>query len=232
MNRCKLFIRNVLHGYFVGIVIMLIVLLFASLVLSIYVDGVEGLLTPRGIRWICSNIMTNFASVPLAHILLGLMAISVLRESGILAISSSRISMKQKRALQITFIAVLVVIALFLLLILMPDAVLLSAFGTLRNSALSKGAFGLVACLAILVGNVYGYTSGKFVSIRDYVQAHVSVFSTLGGFFVLLFLSSQFIGCIEFAGILPLLGDDGNMLAVLKGLLYDVPLILYILLLF
>ena len=230
MNRCKCLIKNVLHGYFIAVVAMLVCLLFASLVLSIYVDGVEGLLTPRGIRWMCINIVANFASVPLAHILLGLMSISVLRESGIFGIFAGHLSMKQKRALQITGIAMLVVVALFLLLLLMPN-VLLSAFGTFSHSALSKGAYGLLVCLAVFVGNVYGYTSGRFVALRDHVQAHVSIFSTLGGYFVLLFLASQLVCCVEFTGILPLLGDDGPMLALLKGVLYYVPLIFYIFLL-
>ena len=136
MNRGKQFIRKVLSGYLLGIISMLICLLFASLVLSIYVDGVEGLLTPRGIRWMCSSIVSNFASLPLAQIFLGLMAISVLRESGIFSTLSGHISMKQRRALQMTGIVALLVVVLFLLLIFMPDAVLLSAFGTISHSAL------------------------------------------------------------------------------------------------
>ena len=228
MNRGKRFISKVLHGYIVAIAVMLVGLLFASLVLSIYVDGVEGLLTPHGIRWMCSNIVTNFASIPLAQIVLGLMAISVLKDSGILNTMRGGLSMKQKRALQITGIAVLVIIVLFLLLLFMPDAVLLSAFGTVKNSALSKGFFGLIDCLAILVGNIYGYTSGRFVALRDHVQAHVSIFATFGSCFVLLFLASQLVGCVEFTDILPVLGDNGTMLSVLKGLLYYIPLVCYL----
>lgn len=227
MNRCKWFIKKVLHGYFIAISAMLVCLLFASLVLSIYVDGVEGLLTPRGIRWMCSNIVANFTSVPLAHILLGLMAISVLRESSIFSTFGGHLTMKQKRALQITGIALLVVVLLFLLLFLMPN-VLLSAFGTFSNSALSRGTYGLLACLAIFVGNVYGYTSGRFIVIRDYVQAHVSILSASGGCFVLLFIASQFVCCVDFTGILPLLGDDGMALVLLRWLLYYVPLLLYV----
>ncbi|MCH5174371.1 MAG: AbgT family transporter [Prevotellaceae bacterium] len=230
MNRCKCLIKKVLHGYFIAVVAILVCLLFASLVLSIYVDGVEGLLTPRGIRWMCINIVANFASVPLAQILLGFMAISILRESGIFGAFGGHLTMKQKRALQITGIALLVVVVLFLLLLFMPN-VLLSAFGTFSHSALSKGAYGLLACLAALVGNVYGYMSGRFVALRDYVQAHVAIFSTLGGCFVLLFLASQLVCCVEFTGILPLVGDDGMVLAILKGVLYYVPLMLYVFLL-
>lgn len=223
-------IRRVLQCYLWSIVGMLFLLLFVSWVLSIYVEGVEGLLTARGIRWMCSNIIPNFASVHLAKLLLGLMSVSVLRESGIFHTVHGRISLKQKRALQITGIAVLVVLGFFSMLLFLPNAILLSAFGTVGNSAFSKGGDGLLMCLVIFIGNVYGYTSGRFASISDFVQAHAAIFSLLANYFVLLFLASQLICSLEFTGILLLIGDNDVWLFVLKGFLYYVPLLLYILL--
>jgi p-aminobenzoyl-glutamate transporter AbgT len=121
-------------------------------------------------------------------------------------------------------------LGLFSLLLFLPNAVLLSAFGTFSHSAFSKGFYGLLMCFAIMVGNVYGATVGRFVHMRDFVQAHVSIFSTLASYFVIVFLASQFIGCLEFTGILALLGDDGTALHLLRGFLYNLPLLLYILL--
>lgn len=226
----KQHIRRILQYIFWGIVTALAVLLLASWVLSVYVDGVQGLLTTRGIRWLCVNIVPNFATVHLAKILFGLMALSVLHESGIIKTLRGHISLKQKRALQITGVSVLLILCLFSLLLFLPDAVLLSAFGTFANSPLSKGMAGLIALLVICVGNIYGYTSGRFTTIHDFVQAHVSIFSTVANYFVMLFLASQFIGCLNFTGILPLLGDDGTVFHLLKGLLYNGTLLLYILL--
>jgi p-aminobenzoyl-glutamate transporter AbgT len=71
---------------------------------------------------------------------------------------------------------------------------------------------------------------GRFVSMHDFVQAHVAIFSTVAGYFVIVFLASQFISCLEFTGILTLLGDDGTVLHILRVFLYDFPLVLYILL--
>ena len=230
---CLSTIRRVLQWMFWTISIALVVLLFASWVISIYVDGVEGLLTPHGIRWMCSSIVSNFTSVPLAQIILGLMALSVLRESGIFLTLRGHVSLKQKRALQITGVFVLIILCLFSLLLLLPNAVLLSAFGTYSHSAFSKGMYGLMACLAIFVGNVYGYTSGKLVSTLDFLRAHTAIFSTVANCFIFLFLASQFVGCLHFTGILTLLGDsDGIGLFVLKILLYGVPLLLYVVLAF
>ncbi len=226
----KEYIRRFLKCLLGGILIALVLLLFISWVLSIYVDGVRGLLTAHGIRWICSNIVPNFASVHIAKILLGLMAMSVLRASGILQAFRSHISLKQRRALQITGVSSLVVLVLFSLLLLLPNPVLLSAFGTIRNSAFSKGLFGLLACFTIFIGNVYGYTSGRFTTMRDFMQAHVSIFSSISDYFVMLFFASQFINSLDYTNILPLLGDDGTVFYLLKGCLYNGPLLLYILL--
>ena len=223
-------IRRILKYLFWGILVALVLLLFISWVLSIYVDGVQGLLTTRGIRWMCVNIVPNFSSVHIAKLLIGLMAFSVLRASGILGAFRSHISLKQRRALQITGLSVVVFLILFSLLLLLPDPILLSAFGTFHNSAFSKGFFGLLACLAIFVGNVYGYTSGRFTTMRDFMQAHASLFAAIPNYFVILFLASQFVNCLDYTGILPLLGDNGTVLYILKGLLYNGSLLLYILL--
>jgi p-aminobenzoyl-glutamate transporter AbgT len=230
MSTYRDYIQTILRCIFWGIVIMLVLLLFASWVLSIYVEGVQGLLTPRGIRWLCANIIPNFATVHLAKILLGLMAMSVLRESGFLKALRSPSSLKQRRALQITSISSLVILGLFSLLLLLPNAILLSAFGTIHHSAFSKGVDGLLALFIIFIGNVYGFTSGRFTTMHDFVRAHVSIFSALANYFFMLFLASQLVACIDFTGILPLLGDDGTAFFLLKGLLYNGPLLLYILL--
>ena len=219
-------IRRFLKYLFWGLLIALVLLLFISWELSIYVDGVQGLLTTRGIRWMCVNIVPNFSSVHIAKLLLGLMAFSVLRASGILLAFHSHISLKQRRALQITGVSVVVVS----LLLFLPDPILLSAFGTFQNSAFSKGFIGLLACLAIFIGNVYGYTSGRFTTLRDFMQAHASIFAAIPNYFVMLFLASQFVNSLNYTGILPLLGDDGTVFYLIKGFLYNGTLLLYILL--
>lgn len=226
----KPLIRRVLQCYFVSIVALLVVLMFVSWVMSIYIDGVEGLLTSRGIRWMCSNIIANFASVPLAEILLGLMAIGVLHESGLIHAFRGHTSLKQKRALEITGISFVVIVCLFSLLLLLPHAVLLSAFGTFSHSPFSKGAYGLAACVVIFIGNIYGYTSGKFVTLHDFLAAHTRLLSSVANYFVLLFLSSQFVCCLQFTGILELIGDNTLLSTVIGNILYYFPLFLYLVL--
>lgn len=227
-NSKNTLIRNILQGYFVGVVVLLVVLLLVSWLLSIYVDGVEGLLTARGIRWLCSSIVENFASVPLAEILLGMMTVSVLKESGVGLVLKGHTSLKQRRALQVTGVALLVVLCIFSLLLFLPQAVLLSAFGTVSHSAFSKGFFGLLTCVLIFLGNVYGYTSGRFTSLHDFFHAHVSLFASMAGYFVILFFASQLVGCLHYTGILSFLGDNDTLSTLLADVLYAFPLLLYL----
>lgn len=228
-DRYRQLITRLLRGCFWCITMLLVLLFVVSWVLSVYVDGVEGLLTPRGIRWMCSHLLANFATLPLASILMGLMALSVLRESGLSQVFRRHLSLKQRRALQITGLTLLVVLGLFSLLLLLPRAILLSAFGTLAHSAFSTGSFGLLFCLLMLMGNVYGYTSGRFVTLQDFLHAHVALLAAVAPSFVFLFLGSQLVECLQFTGLLPLLGDEGLQLFVLKALFCYVPLLLYVL---
>ena len=66
--------------------------------------------------------------------------------------------------------------------------------------------------------------------MRDFIQAHASIFASVANYFVMLFLASQLVNSLDYTGILPLLGDDGTVLYLLKGFLYNGSLLLYILL--
>lgn len=223
----KELIQRILQYYLLGIVIAFVVLLLASWLTSIYVNEITGILTPRGIRWICSNIIVNFSSVPLAKILLGFMSVSVLRESGIFKIFRGHLSLKQKRALQITGLSVAIILLLFSMLLFLPNPLLLSAFGTLEGSAFTKGLYGLVACCIIIVGNVYGYTSGKFIRASDFIYAHTKIFSVVANYFVILFIASQFVCCLEFTEIFSMFSSGDVWFSVFRCFLYYFPLVPY-----
>ena len=228
----KELIQRILQYYLLGIVIAFVVLLLTSWLASIYVNEIIGILTPRVIRWICSNIVANFSTVPLAKILLGLMSISVLRESGIFKVLRGHLSLKQKRALQITGISAATILLFFSMLLFLPNALLLSAFGTIEDSAFTKGLYGLVACYIIIVGNVYGYTSGRFIRISDFIHAHTRIFSVVANYFVILFLASQFVCCLEFTDVFSLFSSGETCLFAFRCFLYYAPLVLYIVLAF
>lgn len=224
------FIHQLLRWYLVGVVSLLLLLLPSSWLVGIYVDGVEGLLSAHGIRWMCSHVVTNFSSLPLASIILGLIAWGALKESGMFHAFSRHTSLKQRRALQVTGVALTMVVVVFLLLLFLPQAVLLSAFGTVSHSAFSKGLFGLMACVAIFLGNVYGYTCGRFTNLPDVVEAHGKAISSVSGYFIILFFASQLIACLQFTGILQLWTDSDLVFVLFKSLFYGIPLLLYLML--
>lgn len=146
-------------------------------------------------------------------------------------LARGRISLKQKRALQITSITLAVHVSLFVLLLLLPNASLLSAFGEFSHSPLQKGWFGLMMMIVILIGNVYGYTSGAFVNLHDFIKAHVLIFKTVAPYFIILFVASQFVCCLDFSNMLSCFGNEANeavALDVVRGIVYYVPLVFYI----
>ena len=220
-------IQRILQNYLFGIAIAFVLLAIASWLASIYIDGIEGLLTPKGMRWICSSLVANFSTVPLAHLLLGFMSISVLRESGLFKIFHGHLSLKQTRALQITSISAAIILVAFSLLLFLPNALLLSAFGTIAGSSFTRGLYGIAACFAIAIGNIYGYTSGKFIGMQDFIRAHISIFPHVASYFVILFLASQFVCGLEFTEIFSLFDRGGTCLAAIRCLLYYSPLVLY-----
>lgn len=220
-------VRHCLHGLLCAVAVTMLLLLPLSWVLSIYFDGVHALLDPRGIRWMCSHIVSNFSAVPLAQILLAAMTLGVLRHSGIVQAFRSTATLKQKRALQITVVSAVLLLALFSLLLFLPDAILLSAFGTIAHSPLSRGLYGLMACFFLFVGSMYGYTSGRFATLRHFVHAHAAFFPALGECVLLLFLSGQLIGSLDYTGMLSMSGTGAWVLQTLKIALFYIPPLLY-----
>lgn len=204
-----------------------------SWVSSLYIDDtVRSLLNSDGIRWSVGNILTNLDYVPLATICSMLMCAGVLCESGLVRTiftiivelnwQNGSVSLKQKRALMLTIGFVEFIAALFILQYFFRGSLLLSAFGTYEESSLSRGWLGLLIIFFIVIGNMFGYASGKFVSIVDFINAHTYFIRKCSGYFITAFLSAELIACIKYTG---LLGDDA--ITVLSYILFYVPLLSY-----
>ena len=229
MNR-RHFIYSILKAYFYVLVTMLLSLPIVSWIASIYNSAINGLLAPKGIRWMCSSVADNFSAVPLAHILIGLMTMSILRKSGILLLFRRHPSLKQRRAAVVTLTAAVVLLVLFLLLLLLPHAVLLSAFGTISHSSVAHGWYGLLAIYVIAISNVYAYTSGSLYTLSDFLRAHTSLVVSISPYFILLFLARQLTACISYTAILPYYGLPDHVFSIVSHILYYLPLALLLLL--
>lgn len=224
----KTVVRKRMHYLLVVVMTMQLLLCLVSWIMGIYVDGVKGLLTSQGIRWFVSSTMTNFHSVPFAEIICGLMVFSALRESGLFKFRFRKMSLKQRRAMLTTVVFASSFVCLFLILLLFPHSVLLSALGTLSESPFAKGAYGIVLTFLLMIANVYGYTSGRFVSLHDFVHAHVFIFRNVSSYFILLFLSSLFINSIDYTDMLTFAGNESSLLFLVRLVFYYLPLPLYV----
>lgn len=221
-------ILTTLKAYFGLIAILLALLPIVSWIASIYHSDINGLLSPAGIRWMFSSVVDNFADVPLAHILTGLVTLSILHTSGVLSAFTRRPSLKQRRAALITLTAAVALLILFSLLLILPHAVLLSAFGTISHSALAHGWYGLLALYLIVISNIYAYTSGRLYTLADFLQAHTSLIRSISPYFILLFLSSQLVACLDYTALLTFFGMPSHVQALLTYILYYLPLVLYL----
>lgn len=199
-----------------------VVITVLSWVGNVYEWGVNNLLCADGIRWAVANIIYNFTDSPIGEIILLLLGLSVLTESGFLTFWKSAKSIKQKRAMQITIVAIVVYCLTIFCLLFTSHAVLLSAFGTLRESAFQQGAYGLLLLGIIIAGNLYGYFSGTFSSVKDSVLAHTSLILRISPYFVTAFVASEFVGSMYYVFVI---GD--GMSNFIDFIVFYVPLFLY-----
>lgn len=217
--------------YLLGILVLAIV----SWIGSVYGLDVHNLLSGEGLRWCVSNVLANFRHAPLAEILLALLALGILTESGFCRTlidflhphhSLRDISLKRQRAFQLSLLAVILCIALTLSLTFFNNSLLLSAFGTFVGSALQHGLFPLLLLLLMVVGVVFGTTSGRFLTAADLIHAAGWLLSRVADYFLTLFLAAQLVGCLTF--VLPTPAGHAAPMMLVSAILYLVPLILYL----
>jgi len=198
-----------------------------------YYGSVNSLLDADGIRWSISNMVTNLYDAPVVNTLIFLICTSLLWESGFMGTlytviremkwNTGSVSLKQRRALMFTLCVFEVMMVLFLIQVFAPGSMLFSAFDTYENSALSQGIWGLVTVLIIILGNVYGYSSGKLVTKNDFVNAHTKHISLSAGYFITIFLAAELLACLKYIGLL-----SEEFTTVLSYILYYVPLAVHL----
>ena len=204
-----------------------------SWVSSLYIDeSVRSLLNSDGIRWSVANIITNLNAVPFATVCSLLICAGVLCESGLVSTiitllvernwHNGSVSLKQRRALTLVAFFVEFCAVCVVLQYIFRGSLLLSAFGTYHDSPLSRGWQGLLIVFLIIIGNVFGYASGRLVSVVDFINAHTFFLRKCAGYFIVAFVSAELLACIKYTG---LLGDDA--VTVLSYILFYFPLLSY-----
>ncbi len=127
-------------------------------------SSVRSLLSSEGLRWFLGHFSDVLGTPILLCLLLLLMAYGTLRDCGILQFKSLY---RQRRALIITSLLLMVYVAVIILLAMIPHAVLLSATGSLWSSPFSAAIVPMLAFGITLLGAVYGYVSGTYRNMAD-----------------------------------------------------------------
>ena len=147
-----------------------VVLILLSWILSaMRVDGVRSMLSGEGVRWFFGNFASMVASPWLAWLLLLLVALGCLQKSGL--IRQPHTSYRDRMALRLTFVFLVLYVGVCFSLTAVPHAVLLSSTGSLFPSPFSRSIIPILSFGIILVSVSFGLVSGRFQTLAEVLDA-------------------------------------------------------------
>lgn len=158
-----------------GVLMLLLLIAEAVLILlswilsAMRVDGVRSLLSGEGIRWFFGNFTTMVASPWLAWLVLMLMSLGCMQKCGL--IGKPHASYRDRMALRLTFVFLVLYVGVISLLTAVPHAVLLSSTGSLFPSPFSRSIVPILSFGIILVSITFGLVSGRFQTLSDIIDA-------------------------------------------------------------
>ena len=135
----------------------LLLVLISWLLSATQTEGVRTLLSSEGVRWLLGQFTVFLLKPQLIWLLLLSMAFGCLWQSCLFR--PSQTSFRRQFALRLSAVVFVVQIASVALLIATPQAVLLSATGTLWPSPFSKALVPLAALITINTSICYGLLS-------------------------------------------------------------------------
>ena len=146
------------------------VLILVSWILSaMRVEGVRSLLSGEGVRWFFGHFTTMVGSPWLACLVLLLVAFGCLQKSGLF--SRPHTSYRDRLALRVTVVFLVIYVGVVLLLTAIPHAVLLSSTGNLFPSPFSHSIVPILSFGMILISVSFGMVSGRFETLSDVLDA-------------------------------------------------------------
>ena len=151
-----------------GLLVILSWLLSATMM-----EGVRSLLSSEGIRWLFGSNTSQLASPLLVWLLLMLSALGCLQKSGVVALfgQTTRFTYRERIALRVAIIFLVIYVAIIALLTLMPHAILLSATGELFPSAFSRSLVPIIAFGIILFSVSFAMVTGRLKGLSDILNA-------------------------------------------------------------
>ena len=149
------------------------VLVIVSWLLSaLRLEGVRSMLSSEGIRWFVGGFSNIVASPLLAWLLLILIACGSIQQSGVIPLlaSKGKISFRDRLALRVASVFVLLYAIVICMLTIMPHAILLSVKGSLFPSAFSRSILPIVCFGVTLFSVVFAMMSGHKKTGEDIID--------------------------------------------------------------
>lgn len=191
-----------------GILILAeLVLILTSWILSATMtEGVRSLLSDVGIRWLFGSFTDIIASSLLAWLLLLLIAFGSFQKSGLFQVLSHQahfrrsmpLNYRDRLALRVTLVFLLIYIGIILLLTMLPHAVLLSATGSLYPSAFSHSLVPIISFGIIVISVSFGLMSGRLETLADILSALTYGIEKAPWIFIFYILLIQFVESLHF----------------------------------
>ena len=177
-----------------------LLVILSWLLSALRVEGVRSLLSSEGIRWFFSSFNDMIASPLLAWLLLMFCALGCLQKSKVSTIFSGTkaVNFRDRLALYVAIVFLLIYVAIIILLTLMPHAILLSATGHLFPSAFSHSLVPIIAFGICIFSVAFGMMAGVMKNLSDILQALSFGIAKGAPLIVLYLFAVQLVGCLYF----------------------------------
>lgn len=210
-------------GWSVLFFLLTLVLALFSWIGSIYGLGeVQSLLSAEGIRWFLGHVVENYVQCPaLGVVLILCMGLGIGVKSGLFDVlkrfcrKEKLLSRKERRALTLASVSLLIYVALVGTSLLLPWNFLYGVTGSWLHSPLAKGFVYVLSVGIGLSGMVYGYVSDTFRNVSDIVKGMSCLIARLASGWVTLFFVVQFFASLEYTGLMEWMGIPKGIMEVL-----------------
>ena len=177
------------------------VLVIVSWLLSaLRLEGVRSMLSSEGIRWFVGGFSNIVASPLLAWLLLILIACGSIQQSGVISLfrSKGNMSFRDRLALRVASVFIILYAIVICMLTIMPHAILLSVKGSLFPSAFSRSILPIVCFGVTLFTVVFAMLSGHKKTGEDIIDILSYGIRQGASYIIVYILAIQFYASLRF----------------------------------
>ena len=219
-------------------------LLIVVLVAFSWIGSVYGLMQPDGtmlpsllsaesVRWFVRHGIDNIAAAPIVEVLLALLMVGAVEESGIGKILSGIVrehtlpflSRHQRYALHVSLAVFVVCVFVVAVGLVGPGGNLLSVTGRIAGGPFARGWLPLL-CICVCVPCVfYGWIADLWNTERDVLSGLTAAIARCSGYFVTLIVASQLMAIVQYLRLFELVGWGSGAVSVCAAIVYGLPLV-------